>query len=302
MILSNKSARQCADRSLTRQGNARIFILVAMLLLGSAVGALLAYRFVKAKPLEKPELVAAPKIVLSPSTQTALEQLRAPVAVRFYALFDATTAAANLRDFASHAGLLLTEFERAAGGKLRVTRFMDWTPVNSQSAAADGIKPFNLAQGDPAYLGFVVAQDTRTEATPQLAPEWTLALEFDLIRAITRIANPPPTARPPAVVAQDASAEATVKQLIPDVAATTLAAGQQVLREASLKEFEAVVQEMNREVQKDETAVRNATTDADRQAALKRLQETRAKYGDQIREVSLRGQAALEAWARLKAQ
>ena len=302
MILSNKPVRQCADPSLTRQANTRIFVLLAVLLLGTVGSALLAYRLAKPKPVEPPAPAAAPRIILSESTKAALGRLRAPVTVRFYMLFDAATAATNLRDFASHADLLLTEFEREAGGKLSVARFTEWTTANSQSAAAEGIKPFNLAQGDPAYLGFVVTQDARTETTPQLAPEWANALEFDLVRAIARIANPAPTVRPPAVVAQDARAEETVKRTITSLPATTLEAGKQLLRDASLKEFEAGVQEMNRAVQKDEEAVRSATTDPERQAALKQLQETRAKYGDKIREVSLHLQATLEAWTRLKAQ
>jgi hypothetical protein len=283
-----------------QQGNFRVIVMVVLgLAIGFAGGALVVYQSTKAKA---PGPIKEPAVVLSGSTKAVLRQVTAPVEVRFYSLFGAENASEDLRGLMVNVNELLAEFEREADGKLAVTRFNEWTAANTEAAAADGVAAFNLDKGDPAYVGLVVSQDERKEAIAQIAPEWVEAVEYDLARMIWRVSNPPPAPRTPADRIQTEKAEAVIKQTIPNPATTSLEDGKQLLREISLRNYQALVEEMNREGQQAEQLVKAAGSDADRRAAVHKLQAVRAAYADKLRLTALRSQAELEAWTKLKSQ
>jgi hypothetical protein len=280
------------------QGNSRIPVMLLALALGFAGGALVVYQGTKAKP---PEPIPAERIVLSESTRSVLKKLRAPVEVRFYSLSGAEPAPEDLRNLTARVNELLAECERESGGKLTVTRLNEWSAAHTKAAADDGVTALNLA-GDPAYLGIAVAQAERKETIAPLAPEWAEAVEYDLARAISRVSTPPPAAPSPADRIQTEQAEVVVKQTIPNPATTSLEDGKQLLRESSLQHYQALVQEMSREVQQAEQLVKAAAADADRQAAVQKVQTIRATYADKLRATALQSQAELEAWTKLKEQ
>jgi hypothetical protein len=278
------------------QGSTRAILLMLLVLtIGFAGGALVVYRMTASK---KPTPVAENELTLSESTRAVLSQLKAPVEVRFFALFGGDVAATNLQEFALEIGNLLSAMETEAQGKITVTRHVTWTPETTKLAAADGIVPVDVG-GDPSYVGLVVAQDKRKESLARLAPEWASALEFDLARAISRVGTPPSAPQTPAQIVESSQAEVSVKRTIPDAAATSLEDGKQILREASLKAYQDLVNEMNREVAKAEQAVQQSS-EADREAASQRLQQVRANYVENLRNVALQSQAQMESWTKLK--
>jgi hypothetical protein len=231
-----------------------------------------------------------------------LRQLRQPVEVRFYSLFEKENSAPEWRSLPARVNELLNHFEREAGGKLTVQRVTEWLAANTKRAAADGLVAQNLSQGEPIYLGVAVVQESRSEAVPQLAPEWAVALEFDLARMIVRVTQTAAPARSSEETVQIATAGETLKRLLPDVAATSLADGRRIIQEATLAEFRAAVAEMTSEVEAVENRARGNITEAERQQALQEIQAIRARHAEKLRNLSRKSQAELEAWNKLKTQ
>ena len=283
-----------------KQGSARTILLsLVILVIGFAAGALVIYRATKA-PSPPPATESKP--TLSESTLAVLSRLSQPVDLRLYVLFADDNIPARLREHSVRLNELVSELEQSANGRMVVTRYNNWSRESTQSAANDGVTPLTLPQGDPCYLGIVVAQDNRKEALAQLVPEWSAALEYDIARAIARVGSPPAAPRSAEALVQAGKAEATIKQTIPNPASTSLEDGKRILRDASLKAYQTLVAEMNSAVAKAELPVQQATTDAERQAALQKLQQVRTSYAEKLRDIALQSQAAMEAWTRLKGQ
>ena len=299
---SHHPAGDEAQPPFAERGGASPLVLLLVLLIGLAVGALLVYQTTKspaAKPQAEP---SSSQVNLSESTKAVLARLDSPVELRLYVLFSDDNASPALREHAARVNELASEFERFGNGRIVVSRFNTWSRENTQNAATDGLTPLALPHGDPGYIGLAVRQDNRKEALPQIAPEWFSALEFDIARAIARVGSTP-TAPPSAEdLTLAKQAEASISKVIPRSADTTLEDGKRLLRDTALKAYQTLVGEMNREVQKAEQVVQNAATEADRRAALQKLQQLRAGYAERLREIAQTSQAELEAWTRLKAQ
>lgn len=281
------------------RANARLVTLILVLIVGAVVGALAVYLSSKRKPHTP---VAEVDSTLSESTLKVLRQLRQPVEVRFYSLFEKADSAAAWRTLAAEVNELLNHFESEAGGKLTLKRLTEWSAENTKRAAADGLVAQNLSQGEPIYLGVAVVQESRSEAIAQLAPEWAAALEFDLARVIARITHTAAPARSAEETAQIATAGETLKRLLPDAAATSLEDGRRIIQEATLAEFRAAVAELTSEVEKVEHRARGNITEAERQQALQELQAIRARHAEKLRDLGRKSQAELEAWNKLKGQ
>lgn len=194
--------------------------------LGLAGGAV--WHYLHAKPGTGTETTATEG--LSPATLAVLAKLPAPVTLNYYDILTGNTDA-DLQAFAERVNNLLGEFKESSGGKIQVQTSKQAGEAAAQAADHDGLHAFHLNQGEPNYLGVVVTGPATRETLPQLDPGWEPALEFDLARAIERVASatsasPPPTAAvPPTVhgyVATEADAEAGVRQLVPDLANVTL--------------------------------------------------------------------------------
>jgi hypothetical protein len=245
---------------------------------------------------------AAAASTLSDSTREALAALKQPVELHYYALFDGSPSDTQ-KQLETDAGALLELFAEIGGRNVQLSRATEWTDDATRQASADGIRPQGLTEGHPFYLGVVVKQSERSEAVPQITGAWLAALEFDLARAIARVANPPVAPKPAEEAGQAEAAVASVNRLFPDPAAVSFEAGRQQLREASLKEFEAGVAKMQKDVTAVEARLRAAeaeSSEPDRLQALADLQQLKARHETELRNIARRAQAEQEAWAALK--
>ena len=154
---------------------------------------LLGVNLVTARFKQRVDLTAEKAYTLSPGTRTVLSRLDTPVTIRFYwsRLDTATPETVFLRNYARRVEDLLEEFREAAGGKLRIEK-LDPQPDSDaeDSARLDGIEPQVLSTGDRFYLGLAVSMLDARAAIPFLAPTRERLLEYDLLRAVTRVIKP----------------------------------------------------------------------------------------------------------------
>ncbi len=286
-------------------GTRIIVLVVACFLGGMALGA---YLFYRASHEATPALAGAGGSRLSESTKAVLRHLSSPVDIRFYSLLDPTSTSPALRAYAGRVDQLLSEYQREGGGKINLTRRNSMSDTDAPKAAsADGIKPFNLDKGDACFLGIAVACEGRRESLAQLAPEWETALESDITRAIARVISPSALPSAAAVAAPpkpDKTVMEEVKRLVPNFASVPLDAGMLTIREAALKDFQAAAAESEtkvKEAQQRLTEARNSGSGADRQAALKYVQQVQAEQTEKLRQIAARTQAQIEALKQLKA-
>jgi uncharacterized phage infection (PIP) family protein YhgE len=243
---------------------------------------------------------------LSAPTVAVLKHLEAPLEIRFYSSLGAATVPASMPAFVERVEQLLAQFEREAGGKLKLAR-LDFR-LNSgveKAAVADGIKPFNLEKGEACFLGIAVVGKQHKEGLERLAPEWEPALEFDLARAIARTAEA--EVQPLAVVVAPHTGPPPleeVKRLIPNLEAVSLEEGTRLLRQAALGDCARVVQETQTRIQQAQQNLLQAQTnrsEAEQQAALKQLRQLQAEQTDKLQQIAARSQAQIQTLRRLKA-
>lgn len=127
---------------------------------------------------------------LSPGTREILAKLDTPVQIRFYATQDDNEVPVILKTYAQRVEDLLGEFKRAS-------RFVEITRLDPQpdsdaedSANLDGVEGQPLQSGEKIYLGLSVSLLDSKEAIPFLTPTRERLLEYDIARAISRVANP----------------------------------------------------------------------------------------------------------------
>ncbi|HEX5094221.1 MAG TPA: GldG family protein [Burkholderiales bacterium] len=127
---------------------------------------------------------------LSPATRKLLRGLQAPVKVKLY-ISSGDAMPVPMRSFARRVVTLVDEFRSVAGSNLVVERY-DPSPDSEAEDAAqlDGIEPQTLATGEQFYLGLVASRLDRKQVIPVVAPARERLLEYDLIRAVARAANP----------------------------------------------------------------------------------------------------------------
>lgn len=241
---------------------------------------------------------------LSDTTRNVLQRLPAPIEIRFYSLLDDATVSESLRALSGRVSTLLAAYESAANGKLKVARISSLTYANNNAAAKDGVREFNGEKGNPSFLGIAVVRGEARESLAWLAPEWEPALECDLTRAISAVADasaqsqpaPPPT--PAAIAALE-----SVKTSITNLDAVSFEQGAQILREAALAEFTQATQDMEAKVKQAQQLLVQAKTSqspAEQQAALQKLQQLQAEQGEKLKEIAARSQAQIQALQQYK--
>jgi hypothetical protein len=250
-----------------------------------------------------PPPATAPVGGLSASTRSRLEQLPAPVTIRFYSLLP-DPSAAPLTAFAGRAAGLLDAIQAASGGQVRITRLTSLAETNANAASADGLQAFNLDQGDASFLGLTMASGKNRETLARLQPEWEPALEYDLIRAILRVTAQPAPPKPPPVVAQPSPETlATIHRLIPDVDATSVEAASQLFHVEFLKECESAGMEMEAQInaaQQQVIQAQNGGSQAEIEAARKHLLQVQMAQTDKVKQVATRLQTRLAVFQTLK--
>jgi ABC-type uncharacterized transport system involved in gliding motility auxiliary subunit len=127
---------------------------------------------------------------LSDGTRKILRGLAAPVRLKLY-VSQGETVPVPLRSFAQRVEDLVREFKAVAGSNLIVERYNPKPDSEEEDAAQlDGIEPQQLYSGEQFYLGAAVSQLDRKQAIAVISPQRERLLEYDLIRAIARVAQP----------------------------------------------------------------------------------------------------------------
>jgi len=128
---------------------------------------------------------------LSQGSQRIVQKLDTPVEIRFYYSKDNASTPVYLRTYAQEAEDLLSEFQQASRGKIKIVK-LDPKPDSDaeDSARLDGVEGQTVNLSDKVYLGLAVScLDART-AIPFLSPGRESLLEYDVSRAISSVANP----------------------------------------------------------------------------------------------------------------
>lgn len=241
---------------------------------------------------------------LSPAARELVAELPAPVSIHYFALLPPDSADASLQNFAGRVTQLLEALQAASHGKLQVTWIDTPADTNTDLATANGLQGFNLNKGNGCYLGLTVASGQSRQIFARLEPKWEPALQFDLARAIARVAaeNAPVT---PASAADKPGPEtlAAVQHLIPDVKSTTAEQADRILHEAFLKNCRAVatateakLDEAQQQVVQAQAGGSPATIDA----ARKHLLQVQMDGADQLKKLAAQLQMQLAAFDQLK--
>jgi ABC-type uncharacterized transport system involved in gliding motility auxiliary subunit len=127
---------------------------------------------------------------LSEGTKKALANLKEPVTIKFYYTQGDETIPIQVRTFAKRTEDLLAEYKQAGSGKVVIEKLNPQPDSDAEDAATvDGVDGQVGPNGDRFYLGLVVVQGDQKAALPSLSADRERLMEYDLTRAITRIAT-----------------------------------------------------------------------------------------------------------------
>jgi ABC-type uncharacterized transport system involved in gliding motility auxiliary subunit len=125
---------------------------------------------------------------LSEGTKKVLRNLKSPVRLKLY-VSQGEAMPVPLRGFTQRVEDLVREFKSVAGPNLIVERYNPKPDSEEEDAAQlDGVEPQQIYTGETFYLGAAVNQLDRRQALSPLSPQRERLLEYDLIRAISRVA------------------------------------------------------------------------------------------------------------------
>jgi ABC-type uncharacterized transport system involved in gliding motility auxiliary subunit len=126
---------------------------------------------------------------LSDGTKKILRGLQAPVKVKLY-ISQGETVPVQLRSYAQRVEDLAREFKSVAGANLIIEKYNPKPDSEDEDAAQlDGVEAQQLMSGEQFYLGMVVSQLDRKQAIPAVSPQRERLLEYDLARAVARVAT-----------------------------------------------------------------------------------------------------------------
>lgn len=242
---------------------------------------------------------------LSAATQNLLGQLQMPVTIRYYSLLPTESAGAPLQAFAGRVANLLDAMQSASGGKLQITTVDTPADTNNTTAIADGIQAFNLDKGGACFLGLIVANGTNKEVITRLQSEWEPALQYDLARAIERIAAVPPPIMPAPEIAKPSSEIiSSIHHLIPDANATSIEDASRIFHDNYLNQCAAAGQELETKIKaasEEVSRAKNGGPAADLEAAQKHLLEVQLAQGEKLKELAAHLQTQLAVFQQMKA-
>jgi len=126
---------------------------------------------------------------LSEGTRKILRNLQTPVKVKLY-MSQGESVPVPLRSFAQRVDDLLREFKSVAGPNLVIERYNPRPDSEEEDAAQlDGIDSQQLVTGEQFYLGAAITQLDRKQTLSAISPQRERLLEYDFIRAISRVAS-----------------------------------------------------------------------------------------------------------------
>jgi ABC-type uncharacterized transport system involved in gliding motility auxiliary subunit len=127
---------------------------------------------------------------LSEGTKKVLRGLGGPIKLKLYVSRGEQAMPVQLRGFAQRVEDLAREFKSVAGNNLVIETYNPKPDSEDEDAAQlDGVEAQQLFSGEQFYLGVVVSQLDRKQAIPALSPQRERLLEYDLARAIARVAS-----------------------------------------------------------------------------------------------------------------
>ena len=129
---------------------------------------------------------------LSQGTKDILANLDTPVELRFYCSQGGSEAAQLfVKNYSRNVDDLLKEYSKAAKGMLQVKRYNPEPDSDAEDMAhADGVEGQTINTGDTIYMGIAISCLDNTVALPLLSPTRERLLEYDISRAIARVASP----------------------------------------------------------------------------------------------------------------
>ncbi|MBI3375081.1 MAG: Gldg family protein [Betaproteobacteria bacterium] len=152
---------------------------------------LVAFNFLASTVAVRADLTDGRLYTLSDGTRKILGKLDAPVKLRLYISKGESAMPVQLRSFAQRVEDVVREFKSVAGANLVIEKYNPKPDSDEEDAAQlDGIEPQQLGTGEAFYLGLSVSQLDRKQAIPAVSPQRERLLEYDLIRAIARVATP----------------------------------------------------------------------------------------------------------------
>ncbi len=128
---------------------------------------------------------------LSAGTRAILKKLEAPVEIRFYCTQGEKEMPSQFKTYAQHVEDLLAEYRQQGRGNVEIKKLNPAPDSDAEdSARLDGIEGQLLSNGENLYLGLAISYLDEKMAIPFLSPEKEKLLEYDITRAISRVANP----------------------------------------------------------------------------------------------------------------
>ena len=249
--------------------------------------------------------VSVPNQQLSDATKNLLGHLQTPVTIHYYALLPAGSTDESLSAFAGRVTQLLDTMQIASGGKIQLASLTAPAETNATAATGDGLQPFNLNKGDACFLGLAISSGKNHETFAQLQPEWEGALEYDLARAIQRVAVVTAPSQPAPEPAKPSSEiVATVNRLIPDASAVSVEQADQIFHAEFIKRCQEVGAESETELhvaQQKAVDVQASGSPAEQAAAQKNLMQVQLAQGEKFKSLASDLQTQLTIFQQMKA-
>ena len=241
---------------------------------------------------------------LSAATLDQLRHLNSPVQIQFYSVLPPGSAPQSIQDFSQRVDRMLSAFQSANESKIQVSRNNSAAGSNADAAAASGLHPFNLENGEACFLGIVVVSGGQTETLAQLRPEWEPALPYDLTRAILRVT----AEAPPPVVAKSVPLTPAltneILRLIPDINAASPEDADRIFHQDFLNQCAKAGAEMEAQINaaaQEVVKAQNNGSPADLEAARKNLSQVQFDQTEKLKAVAAHLQLQLDAFRQMKA-
>lgn len=224
-------------------------------------------------------------IQLTAASQAVLAGLGQPVEVRYYQLLRQRPGREVQLAFAERVEAMLRAFDAAAAGKIQ---WVSHTNPDSESeriaAGTEGLEALAGPAEAPEFLGIAVGATGNKVVLARLDPQWEPALEFDLARAIARVAGQSGVSLATANPAPVAAAElAALKAAVPEFESLSRSEARQQLQAKALAEFRQRVAALQGEAQPNSAAP-----------------QLTASQTEELNEITRRLQRQLELVDRLK--
>ena len=151
---------------------------------------LVAFNYLASSAAVRADLTEGRLYTLSEGTKKILGKLDGPVKLRLYVSQSDNAIPVQLRSFAQRVEDLVREFKSVAGPNLIIEKYNPKPDSDEEDAAQlDGVEPQTLFSGEQFYLGLSVSRLDRKQSLSNISQQRERLLEYDLIRAIARVAN-----------------------------------------------------------------------------------------------------------------